>query len=128
MRNKTMHTDKVIVSNLTALRAKYGVAGTRSIIRALKDLIAADRKRGLTTVLVALDDVRKMKTLRAARVENPRSRRQNKRAVDGVCRAFEPHYLMLLGAIDVIPHQALKNPLYSPPYGDTDEFVFADLP
>jgi len=113
-----MSADKVIVTNLGALRAKYGAKGAKAITAAVNDLIVADRKRGLTTVLVPLDDV----------VKDASNLRQNKKAIDGVYTALVPHYLMLLGAIDVIPHQALKNPLFSPPNGDTDEFVFADLP
>ena len=35
---------------------------------------------------------------------------------------------MILGSIDVIPHQDLKNPLYDGPKGDDpDEFAYGDV-
>src|SRR6185295_18546805 len=43
--------------------------------------------------------------------------------------ALAPDYMMILGAIDVIPHQDLKNPLFSTdPDGDDDKFAYGDLP
>jgi hypothetical protein len=48
-------TDKIIVTNLAALREKYGTAGLREIRAAIKRLTAADKKRGVRTRLVALD-------------------------------------------------------------------------
>ena len=121
--------DKVIVTNMTALKQKYGAAGVKSIQGAVKDLIKADKGRGLTTSLIALDDATAMKKLKATPVKNAGSARQNKKAIDGVYQALVPDYLMILGAIDVIPHQDLKNPLYSSdPDGDDDEFAFGDLP
>ena len=52
-----------------------------------------------------------MKKLKAPLVNDPASTRENKRAIDGVYKALAPDYLMILGAIDVVPHQDLKNPL-----------------
>lgn len=122
-------TDKVIVTNLTALKAKYGAAGLASIKSAVNDLIAADKGRGLMTSLVALDDAAAMKKLEATAVTNAASPSQNKKAIDGVYRALAPDFLMLLGAIDVIPHQDLKNPLWTgDPEDDPDKFAYGDLP
>lgn len=121
--------DKVIVTNLTALKQKYGAAGLKKIQTAVKDLIAADKKRGLATSLVALDDVAAMKKLKATPVKNADSPRENKQAIDGVYKALVPDYLMILGAIDVVPHQDLKNPLFSTdPDGDNERFAESDLP
>ena len=123
-----MPVDKVIVTNLTALKQKYQAAGVQAIQTAVQTLIAADKARGLTTTLVALDDKAGMKKLKAPPVSDASDPKQNKRAIDGIYQALVPDYLMILGAVDVVPHQDIKNPLYSPPDGDTDEFAYSDLP
>src|SRR6476659_3429645 len=122
-------TDKVIVTNLTALKEKYKGNAFKAIQTAVNELIAADKVRGLTTILVPLDDPKAMKKLKATPVKNPSSCRQNKKAIDGIYQALVPDYMMILGAIDVIPHQNLKNPLFSDdPEGDDEKFAWGDLP
>ena len=121
--------DKVILTNLAALEQKYGGQGVKSILKAVKDLIAADKTRGLSTTLVALDDATAMNKLKATPVTKADDPEQNKKAIDGVYKALVPDYLMILGAIDVIPHQDLRNPLFTTnPDGDTDRFAYGDLP
>ncbi len=39
-------TDKLIVTNKAALRAKYGAAGMRRVSAAITAMVAADRRRG----------------------------------------------------------------------------------
>jgi hypothetical protein len=119
--------DKVIVTNLAALKSKYG-AGLAKIEAAVKRLIAADKKRGITTRFVALDNVAEMKKLKAPPVNSAPDFKQNKQAIDGVFRALMPDYLMILGANDIVPHQNLRNPVFNPGGGDLDEFAFGDLP
>lgn len=119
--------DKVIVTNLSALKSKYG-KGTAKIEAAVKRLIASDKKRGITTRFIALDDAAAMKKLKAPLVTNSRDFKQNKQSIDAVFRALMPDYLMILGANDIVPHQNLRNPLYNPVNGDQDEFAFGDLP
>lgn len=121
--------DKVIVTNMAALKKKYGAAGVKSIQSAVRDLIAADKRRGLTTTLVAIDDAAAMRKLKATPVRNPASTQENKEAVDGVYKALVPDYLLILGATDVIPHQDLKNPLYKAgDDGDPDAIAYGDVP
>lgn len=115
--------DKVIITNLSALKDKYRAAGVMAIKKAIKSLIAADKGRGLNTTLIALDDERQMQKLNTPLVKDPADPKQNKRAVDGVYQALQPDYLMLLGAVDVIPHQDLRNPLR-----DGDPLAEGDLP
>jgi peptidase C25-like protein len=119
-------TDKVIVTNVSALRAKYG-RGLASIRAAIRRLIASDRTRGIQTRLVAIDSETAMKRLGAPRVVDGGDPEQNKKAIDGVYRALQPDYLMLLGAVDVIPHQDLKNPVYEAD-DDPDRCAYGDLP
>jgi hypothetical protein len=47
--------------------------------------------------------------------------------IDGLWHAYRPDYLMILGAIDVVPHQDLRNPAYDPP-DDDDEHAWGDFP
>jgi len=119
-------TDKVIVTNLTVLRRKYR-RGLPKIRAAIRRLIAADKKRGIQTKLVALDSKTGMKRLGASRVTDAADPEQNKKAIDGIYRKLQPDYLVLLGAIDVIPHQDLKNPVYDPD-DDPDPSALSDLP
>jgi hypothetical protein len=122
--------DKVIVSNRTALTAKYGADGLKKINAALKKLVAADKDRDLTTKVVFLDDPADMTPLGAPVVAHASNKAENKAAIDGVFAAITPDYLMILGSVDVIPHQDLANPLFDPKHPDFDEdqIVPSDLP
>ncbi|HEY3130480.1 MAG TPA: hypothetical protein VGL91_13550 [Acidobacteriota bacterium] len=117
--------DKVIATNLSALRQKYG-SGADKIKAAVRKLIVSDKKRGLRTRLVALDDAAVMKKLKAPVVTKAADPKQNKRAIDALFRALLPDYLLLLGATDVIPHQDMKNPVYGGE--DLDALAYGDLP
>ena len=119
--------DKIIVSNLSALKAKYKTAGVAKIKKACDDLIAADKKRGLATRVIYLDDAKAMKKVGGAAVTNPIDPKQNKRAIDAIFTKLRPDYLLILGSIDVIPHQDMKNPVFDPP-DDPDVSAFGDLP
>jgi hypothetical protein len=119
--------DKVIVTNVKALEAKYGKAGVTAIRKAIRSLIAADKKRGISTRLVALDDAVAMKKLKAPPVTTVSSCPQNKAAIDAVYTALGPDYLMILGATDVVPHQDLLNPAYAAG-DDDDRYAYGDLP
>ena len=65
--------DKIIVTNLGALRKKYGTKGLTKIRAAITALIAADKKRGLATRLFALDSASEMKKAKGAAVQVPGS-------------------------------------------------------
>jgi hypothetical protein len=119
--------DKIIVSNRTALTAKYGSNGLKKIRRAITDLIDADGRRGIRSRLVYLDEAAAMRRFRGGAVTDPADPRQNKDAIDAIFRAANPEYLMILGAPDVVPHQDMSNPLFDPP-DDPDRFAFGDLP
>lgn len=119
--------DKIIVTNLGRLKAKYGASGLAKINSAVKKLIAADKKRGLDTRLIGLDDAAAMKKVKGPRVTKASDPKQNKQSIDAVCKRLSPDYLVLLGAPDVIPHQDLRNPVFDPP-DDPDTFAYGDLP
>ena len=123
-------TDKVILTNRSALVAKYKTAGANAIGQAVQDLITADRTRGLNSVRVDIDSETAMKKYGGAAVTDAKSAMQNKRAVDAVYKSAAPDYILLLGSVDVIPHQELRNPVFNPrrPNDDSDAVVPSDLP
>jgi hypothetical protein len=121
---KTPISTKVIVTNMGALNKKYGER-VSEILKAVRALIQADSKRGLTTELIELDNRRQMKKMKAPFVEDATNCRENKEAIDGVYRALLPHYIMILGSRDVVPHHDTRNPIYGP--HDPDRFAYGDL-
>ena len=120
-------SDKIIVSNRSALKAKYGAAGAASIDSAVKKLIAADALRGIDSRRIFLDSAAAMKSVGGKAVANPRDPRENKAAIDAIFRAHDPEYVMILGAPDVIPHQDLANPVFDAT-NDPDRSALGDLP
>lgn len=121
-----MKTHKVILTNESALKSKYGVAGLNTILNALKILIHQDGLRGLKTELLFLDNLYIRTKFGVVPVSVATDAKQNKIAVDGVYNKLKPDYILLLGSTDVIPHQDLKNPMFSS--NDPDRFAFGDLP
>ncbi len=121
-----MQTDKVIVTNMGALREKYGKRMPR-IESALLRLVAADGKRGLGTKVVAVDSASDMEAAGGRAVTDKENQKQVKTALDAVYQAYRPDYLMILGAPDIFPHQDLRNPAYDP-QGDDDRVVPSDIP
>ena len=117
------HADKAIIVNLSALRAKYGPAGLASIRAALARMTDADRARGLSTRLVAVDRTATMDSVHGPTVRDPTDAPTVKAAVDAAAAAVTAHYLLLLGGPDVLPQQQLRNPT-----GDEDPSVPSDLP
>jgi hypothetical protein len=115
--------DKVIVTNQSALRTKYGDSYTKKIKPALDALVAADKARGITTLVVYLDDARSMTKYKGPKVTSATDLKKNKQAIDAVYRALTPAYLCILGAVDIVPHQILTNPA-----PDDDATVPSDLP
>lgn len=118
--------DKIVVTNLAALKTKYRAAGLKKIRAAISALIAADKARGFHTRLIAVDSPTDMKKVKGKAVTDPVSPRQNKAAIDAIYAAIRPDYLLILGAIDVVPHQDLINPVFGK--DDEDQHAYGDLP
>ena len=119
--------DKIIVSNRSALIAKYAKAGLVKVEAAVAAMIAADKARGIRSRLIYLDNAAVMKKLKGKPVTVASNARQNKQAVDAVFKATAPEYLMILGAPDVVPHQDLRNLMYKKD-DDMDAHAYGDLP
>jgi hypothetical protein len=122
----TMELDKVIITNLGALEEKYASTMPR-VEKAIASLISADKKRGLETRLVALDNAGLMHEVQGKEVKNKDDQAEVKSAVDAICKAYHPDYVLILGAPDIVPHQDLKNPAYDR-QGDDDKVVPSDIP
>lgn len=122
-----MTVDKVIVTNVSALKAKYGPRYAR-LETALDSAITADDKRGLRTVLVAIDSRADMKRVKAKPVTGRGDERGAKAAVDAIYRHYTPDYILLLGAPDVVPHIHLDNPMKGTADDDDDRTVPSDVP
>ena len=123
--------DKVIISNNGALIAKYGVQGFAAINAAIQGMITADAAKGITTQYIPLDDAGTMNALGGVAVSNPADQQAVKAAIDAIyVGADKPDYLMILGSVDVVPHQELVNPVFdrAHPQADPDRLVPSDLP
>jgi len=116
------HADKVLVTNGAALRAKYGEAF--DVAAALKPLLKADRDRGLQSQWFDLADPAAMRTVRATAVADPVDQVKTKKAIDKVFGALRPDYLVIVGSVDVVPHQDMTNPVPA----DDDPYAAGDLP
>jgi hypothetical protein len=120
----TVMTDKVLITNAHARRQKYGTRGYLKVRSALRHLIIADAEKGLKTLFVDISNRRQMKRYRSKAVLDPRSEFQNKNAVDLIYEVTKPHYLVLIGGPDIIPHVILNNPIQN----DIDKNIPSDLP
>jgi hypothetical protein len=116
--------DKILVTNCSALSAKYGAKGLKAVLDAVKALVGADKAKGLATQLVDISDVATMKKFKGAAVTSSKNERQSKNAVDAIYTNVKPDYLVLLDGPDVLPHLILDNPAA----GDGDKHVPSDLP
>ena len=121
-----MKPDKVIITNVGALKSKYDDRFGR-VQAAIHRLLGADKKRGLQTKLVAVDSASDMRAAHGKAVKEADDQRAVKKAIDAIYSAYEPDYIMILGAQDIVPHQDLKNPVYDP-QGDEDKVVPSDMP
>jgi len=119
--------DKVVIVHHGALSAKYGKAGLGKIDTALLMLVRADKKRGIDTVVLGVDEAQAMQAYGAPVPPKPDAR-SLKAAIDAIVAKDRPHYILLLGAPDVLPMVPLLNPAYGGAQGDADKTVPSDLP
>jgi len=120
---------KVIVTHRGAARAKYSTAGWTKLRHAISVLIAADKVRGITTRLIALDAAADAKKIGATAITGADDVAGIKRAVDAIYGLWNPAYLVLLGGPDILGTVSLNNPLWTgDPNDDPDRFIPSDLP
>ena len=102
-------TDKVIVSNKSALTENYGNNGLTKLTATLNCLITADAARNLNTTIVWVDDTAQIHALGGRPPTSREDEKGNKAAVDAIVDKLSPDYIVLLDGPDVIPHIALDN-------------------
>ena len=120
---------KVLITNRSAAQAKYGRAGWTKIRHAITQLGKADKARGITTRLVALDAPADAKKVNAQPVTAPTDVAATKAAIDQIYAAWQPAYLVLLGGPELVATVNLSNPLWTgDPRDDPDQFIPSDLP
>lgn len=120
-----METIKIILTNKAALVKKYGDQH-KAILADLEALRKADKAKGITSYVIFLDDATQLKPYKAKAVKKADDMKQNKDAVDALYKYFNPAYILLAGAQDIIPFQLLKNQLTGE--SDEDKTVPSDLP
>src|SRR6476660_4080605 len=122
-----MKANKLIITNRSALQTKYKSAFS-NVKSEIQRLIDNDKKRGLSTTLCFIDDATAMKKLKGKAVTDKNDPKSVKAAIDVLYRAYQPDYILLFGASDIIPFVKLTNALYDPPDGDLDSKIESDLP
>jgi hypothetical protein len=121
-----MAVDKVIVTNVSALKAKY-TTRYKKVQAAIKAMIEADAGRELVTKLIAIDSPADMARVNGKAVTSPLDQEGAKAAVDAIYKHDRPVYIMLLGARDVVPHIHLTNPLLEDD-DEEDPVIPSDVP
>jgi Peptidase family C25 len=120
---------KVIVTNRSAARAKYGAAGWAKVRHAVVALVAADSARGVTTRMLAIDAAADTKKVGATPIAHADDVAGIKLAIDAIYRSWKPAYLVLLGGPEILGTVNLNNPLWTgDPNDDPDRFIPSDLP
>ncbi len=123
---------KLSVTVKSRLEDKYAPADLQLINEKVKEWIAADDKRGITTVHVHVDDAKEMDDLGAAPVSGEATAEKIKQAIEDLWVSDKlpstPHYLVLFGAEDIVPMFPVPNPSYDPSGIDTDQTVPSDNP
>jgi hypothetical protein len=119
-----MQPTKFVITHKGNLKSKYGKAFTK-VQTLLKDLAAADKKRGLQTRILYIDDATSAKAAGVKAVAGTLPK-DFKRAVDAVYKKHAPDYIALFGAQDVVPFQRLAN--IAQHDNDRDADIPSDLP
>ena len=121
-----MPSIKLSVTVRGSLERKYA-ADLELVDRAVKAWIAQDRKRGIKTIHVAVDDAAAMKELGVPVIKGTASASKIKDAIDALWERLTPDYLVLFGGDEIVPHFVVANPSYDES-GDDDKEVPTDNP
>ena len=93
-----MPSVKLSVTVRKRLERKYDAGALKKIDAAVKQWVAADATRGLSTVHVAVHDAKAMKALGVKAVTGRVTANKMKGAVDALWARLAPDYLVLFGA------------------------------
>jgi len=122
-----MQSVKLSVTVKRQLERKYDSAALAKIHLAVRDWIAADAKRGIRTIHIAVDDGTAMRAMGAKPMTGKPTAAKVKRAVDNLWGRLNPDYLVIFGGDDIVPMFIVPNPSYDPG-GDDDQKVPTDNP
>ncbi len=123
-----MPSVKLSVTVRKNLARKYDAGALARIDAAVRRWIEADRKRGIRTIHLALDDAKAMKAHRVKAITGRTTALKVKKAIDALWKRLSPDYLALFGADDVVPYFVVDNPSYGGRDGDSDLEVRTDNP
>ena len=112
---------KLVVTNKAKLQWKYGKHLSR-INALLKTMQLADKKKGLDTIVIFVDDAASLKKTGVKKLSADWEK-EYKRVVDDLYKKYIPAYILILGAQDIFPFQEIDNPAQ-----DDDLNVPSDLP
>ncbi len=112
---------KIIVTSRANLKTKYASNFT-AVRKLLINLAEADKKKDLDTMIVYIDDPVSAEKAGITAVSSI-TQKTCKNTVDALYKKWQPAYLVLFGAQDIIPFQEIKNPA-----DDDDKIVPLDLP
>jgi len=122
-----MQSVKLSITCRKRLRNKYDPGALQRIDNAIAKWIAADAKRGIRTVHLAVDEAADMEPYKVAPVTGRISAVKVKKALDALIAPLSPDYVVLIGSGDVVPLFDVTNPTLSSD-GDTDPTVPTDNP
>src|SRR5436853_7920596 len=97
-----MKADKLIITNRSALQMKYKGAFA-DVKKEIDRLIENDKKRGLSCILCYIDDNAQMTKINSKSVSDNKDPKGVKIAIDALYRAYQPDYMLIFGASDIIP-------------------------
>jgi hypothetical protein len=119
------HYDKLLITHGGALRRKYAASGAAAVRDALDALVAADRERDLVSRVLLLDNAQSMRAVSSTKVADG-DWVATLRAVDRAAARYQPAYIALVGATDVVPQARVGNPMGTG--RDPDPYLPSDLP
>lgn len=122
-----MESVKLSITCHAALEAKYEAKTLARIDTAIANWIAADAKRGIRTIHLAVDDPKAMKPYKVPAVTGTVTAEKVKVALDALVARLSPDYIVLMGSGDVVPLFDVPNPTFNED-GDTDASVPTDNP
>ena len=117
-----MESVKLSITRRSALKGKYNAKALAAVDAAVAKWIAADAKRGIQTVHIAIDVADEMKPFNVPAITGTVTPQKVKNAVDALVARLTPDYIVLFGSTDIIPMFEVENPTLNA-IGDADPNV-----
>jgi len=98
----------IIVTNRRALTQNYG-RQVEEVDAAIDALVTSRRGAGIQLDLFSLDDHDQLRPYGVPPVVDARDISGNDTTIRGICQALNPEYVLIVGSVDVVPHQILAS-------------------